>query len=581
MRHFSPQLRTVAKNIFTKTSIKNERPYLCKAEEESSETLLDYRDFIYDALFQLEHGIALSTWPRTPPSTMKLHTQETLLRIIQRHFSKASIVPSSTPADGFACSGLTLKDLKNDNRIARRQKFAEVSGLEDPWLREYCARALSNMSLKRIVEMMVPGKLGNGVTLGMLLMCIPQTKGLIDKWVKHVIPASENITNTHKEAHLAWREGRGVAVLNAYVVSVADFILRENISRKKKFGVMLLGHTSVQYVKNLVCNAAPPSPSLDSSSQFSEWLSLASHHEPLPAVDHPTTNTVEIIRRGRGRPKKTKTQMQAIIRARHTTAEPLVAKTRLALKRVAEQAELEESLTKRDSFGRLLLVAKRESLSPIARPGSDVSAMEARYVLQLGGKCSRSSIHYILDIYHQATPMARYNWRAWAEQQWLLGAGEEPTLLPGNDLNILLTVDELDDEAILTCEVRDEEEDALTTVYDDDQQEEAGGCDDMTTAYDQEALMQEEEPMFSYYYDELMSVLNDPLTPADVTTADADATATATAIADADATATATAMPEPALEEEEIFRHLSPVTDALEEDSLFSGVDWDNIFLTP
>jgi hypothetical protein len=363
MERLSPRARNSAKKIFVNALITKEYQLLSRKDA----VLL--RDFIYATLQHLHADKPIASFSHDLPS-MKHLQRETLLRMIQRRFAKVLVVlPSpkkrchqtAATANGFTFTGLTISDLKNGSRDSRRQRFAEVCGILHPWMREYCARVISNMPLQRLIVILKTCKVGPDVSLGMLIMCVPNAHTILDKWCSHLIPASKKITRLHKAAHTGWKDGSGRRLAESYVASVGAAMLQAHADRHSAHGMILLGPTTRQYIYQMM--------------------------DKYPAGDY--------ARRCRG---LTDDDMELGI-------EEMLAAPRAC-----------------DVDDPLLTVTQRIIPISIVRPDTGVTAAEAKYVSQLCGYTRRADVAMVMSAYYAAEPFVRRGWVSWAEDQWRISS---------------------------------------------------------------------------------------------------------------------------------------------------------------
>jgi hypothetical protein len=394
MLRLSPTARLSAKHLFSKPIIAKEYDHLSVAYLEH-----ELREFVYCALSQMDKREKPS--PSSAPLPTRWLNNETLVRMIQRCFSKHMTLGRRTrtkkpsyllPAkkeeksNGFALTGLTRADLKQTGRDERRRRFAEVCGLEHPWLQEYCARVLSNMPEKRLLVILESDKLGDDVSLGMLTLCVPHAQAILNKWVTHLIPASGNITDLHKAAHAGWRDGSGVQLVEMYVASVGQAMLRAHEDRQTRYGTILLGASTRQYIYEMMEKHAPDAFAL------------------LPRGVQPAEKV----------PKRKRRHITGVRHSQRAAA----AEASRKISKAVEQEELpdaddEEDKNARNEHGHLLLVARRPGPIPVVRPDTEVSAEQAKYVVQLSGYTQRADIAQVLDAYYRVEIDVRANWCSW------------------------------------------------------------------------------------------------------------------------------------------------------------------------
>jgi hypothetical protein len=245
---------------------------------------------------------------------------------------------------------------------------------------------MSNMPEKRLVSILESNKLGDDVSLGMLILCVPHAQAILNKWVTHLIPASGNITELHKAAHAGWRDGSGVQLVEAYVASVGQAMLRAHEHRQACFGEVLLGSSTRQYIYEMMEKHAPDA-----------FAAL-----PPPCVE-PVIKREEPAKRKR----------QHIVGARHSQRAAAAAATLKITQSVERLMEPEVVLEKRNENGHLVFVASRPGPCPVVRPDTEVSAEQAKYVVQLSGYAQRSDVAQVLDAYYRVEIGVRANWCSW------------------------------------------------------------------------------------------------------------------------------------------------------------------------
>ena len=423
MHRLSPACRRSAKLIFTKTIVAKEHLRLATKEAEKQ-----LREFVYEALFLLQTNKPLSAMSAALPSSLKWLTRETFLRIIQRCFSKgswsaATVKRKRAPSravpysNGFVLTGLTMADLKNSSRDNRRRRFAEVCGLTHPWLQEYCSRVLSNMPKDRLELILNSCKLGPDVSLGMLIMCVPHSKAILNKWCGHLIPASDNITELHKAAHAGWCDGTGRRLVETYIASVGQAMLQAHEDRQTRFGNILLGASTRQYIYEMMAKhhasafAGMSAPNAEEFGFDTDSLFLADFN-------------LDASKRG-----KKAADLICVAKRRSTRAASTAASIKITKALLAE-----DWAARNEDDNRLVIVVRRKSPCPVPPAWTDVKAPEAKYVSQLSGYTLRIDVARVLDAYYNADHTARCNWCSWAEARWIASEGESPLLPPGERL---------------------------------------------------------------------------------------------------------------------------------------------------
>ena len=155
--------------------------------------------------------------------------------------------PLSSSQTGFEVTGLRVDDITAGGW---RQKIADACGLDhEPLLREYCARAFARMSKDRVLCILGSTKIGGDVTLGKLVLCLPQTCSLLDAWAS-ATPLSD--------AKVAWLDGSGRLQLERFIALSGETMFAAHAECKER-GVMLLCAHTMARVRQLM-DTHPPDP---------------------------------------------------------------------------------------------------------------------------------------------------------------------------------------------------------------------------------------------------------------------------------------------------------------------------------